>query len=50
MKFLLFYAYLWAFMPENVYSSIRKRRNKNIISTWDGKCKYMIAMERSIMI
>ena len=31
MTFLLFYAYLWAFMPEYVYSSVRKRRNKNII-------------------
>ena len=31
MKFLLFYAYLWAFMPENVYSLVRKCRNKNII-------------------
>ena len=31
MTFLLFYAYLWAFMPENVYSSVRKRRNKNVI-------------------
>ena len=31
MTFLLFYVYLWAFMPENVHSSVRKRRNKNII-------------------
>ena len=31
MTFLLFYAYLWAFLPENVFCSIRKRRNKNII-------------------
>ena len=39
MTFLLFYAYLWAFMPENVHSSVRKRRNKNI-NTWDSKRKY----------
>ena len=37
MKFLLFYAYLWAFMPVNVYSLIRKRRSKKIE---DSQCRH----------
>ena len=37
MKFLLFYAYLWAFMPVNVCSLIRKRRSKKIE---DSQCRH----------
>ena len=40
MTFLLFYAYLWAFMPENVYSSVR---NKNIIRGIAGENMMAVA-------
>ena len=42
MTFLLFYTYLWAFMSENVHSSVRKRRNKNV--TRGIATEYMMAV------